>query len=62
MNAIRGALLYLFDVGVLLKDAQQLIKLGGHRIRRTVVNVMALHIEVAKSCGMIADRGHYSNQ
>lgn len=39
----------MFDVSVIRKDAQQLIKLGGHRIRRTVVNVMALHIEVAKS-------------
>ena len=51
----------MFDVSVIRKDAQQLIKLGGHRIRRTVVNVMALHIEVAKSCGMIADLGHNSN-
>ena len=37
----------MFDVSVIRKDAQQLIKLGGHRIGRTVVNVMALHIEVA---------------
>ena len=51
----------MFDVSVIRKDAQQLIKLGGHRIRRTVVNVMALHIEVAKSCGMIADLGHNYN-